>query len=204
MLPRLEFRGMPQLLVAEPAVGIRQAVERSLIESRHFHASFGLQALQPMDSPNFGMRVNVKQGKNVVDISPRNDNYPGPAVTHNLLQEDHNSRIRVCLVALGLEWRQRSVVIEQQHCLGCMDDSLQKWCDSDCTFWPQTLCSFPSAAESRDRRAGTQFFLHVLRRIQAHLAKFGDQVPGPAVDVVLLDNFAHAPHAQFLILRLHL
>ncbi len=111
----LEFRGVAQLLVAEPAVGIRQAIEGSLIEVRHLHAPVCLQALQPMDSPNFGTRMNIEKRKNVGRISPGDDHHSRPAVAHDLLQEERNSGIRVRLVALGVEGRQRSVVIEQQH-----------------------------------------------------------------------------------------
>jgi hypothetical protein len=79
-----------------------------------------------MDSPNFGTRANIEKGKNVGRISPGDDNHSRPAVAYDLLQDERNSGIRVRLVALGVEWRQRSVVIEQQYRLGCLGDSLQK------------------------------------------------------------------------------
>ena len=72
-----------------------------------------------MDSPNFGTWVNIEKREDVGRISPGDDDDSRPAITHDLLQDERNSGIRVRLVALGLEWRQRSVVIQQQYRLGC-------------------------------------------------------------------------------------
>ena len=138
----LEFRGMAKLLVAEPAVGIGQAIEGSLVQLRHLHAPVCIQALQPMNSPNFGTRVDVEKRKNVLRISPRDDNHSCPGVAYDFLQQERNSGIRVRLVAADVERRQRSVVIEQEYGVGCLGYSLQKRRELGLHFRPQTRCSF--------------------------------------------------------------
>jgi len=99
----LEFRGVAQSLIAQPAVGVGQALERAVIEARHFSASVSPQALQSVNSPNFRPRVNVEKRKNVSGISPGDDNQSRPAIAHNLLQEERNSGIWVRLIAVGVE-----------------------------------------------------------------------------------------------------
>src|ERR1700687_2619918 len=133
----LEFRGMPQLLVAEPAVGVRQAIERSLVQLWHLHTPVCVQALQPMNSPNFGTWVDVEKRENVLRISPRDDHHSRPAIAYDLLQKERNSRIRVRLVAPDVELRQRSVVIEQQYRVRRLGDSLQKRRELGLHFCPQ-------------------------------------------------------------------
>src|ERR1035437_3288837 len=61
---------------------------------------------------------------------------------------------------------------------------------------------FPQA--SRYGHVGARFILHVLGRVHAQLTQFGDQVPGPAVNIVLLDHLAHAADAHLLVFGFHL
>ena len=49
-----------------------------------------------------------------------------------------------------------------------------------------------------------KLFLLVFGGVEANLAEFRDQIPGPPVNVVFLDDLAHALHAQLLLFRLHL
>jgi hypothetical protein len=116
--PALEFRNVAYLLVAEPAVGIRQRIERALVEARHLHSSVCLQPLQAVDSPNFRTWMNRQKGENIVRIPSGNDNQSSAAVAHDLLQERHDSGVGICLVALDLEWRQSSVIVEHQDRFG--------------------------------------------------------------------------------------
>ena len=81
----LELRDVAQLQVAEPAIGIRQAIERSIIEVRHLHHPICPQALQPMDSPNFGTRMNIEKRENFARFTPGDDNHSRPAVAYDLL-----------------------------------------------------------------------------------------------------------------------
>jgi len=162
-----------------------------------------------MDSPDFGTRMNVEKRQNFVRITPGDDNHSRPAVAYDLLQEARNSGIWICLIALGMEWRQRSVVIDQQYRLRSLGEGLQKRRELRFHFWPQRAAPFllldgSRTSKSECIRLGAKFLLRVLGRIQADLAKFRDQVPGPAVNIALLNELAHAVHAQLFVFRLHL
>jgi hypothetical protein len=95
-----------------------------------------------MDSPNLGTWVDVEKWDNVFRISPGDDHHSRPAMAYDLLQQERNSGIRARPVAPDVEWRQRSVVIEQQYRMGCLGDSLQKRRELGLHFWLQTRCSF--------------------------------------------------------------
>ena len=49
-----------------------------------------------------------------------------------------------------------------------------------------------------------KLLLHVFLSVQADLAKFGDQVARPAIDIVFFYDAPHALDAKLLVLRLHL
>jgi hypothetical protein len=121
-----KFRDMANLLVAEPTAGIRQAHEGALVETGHVDAAVRIQTLQPMDPPNFRTRVNIKKRKHVVRVSSGDHNQSCASVAHDLLQRERYTWIGERLVAIDMEWRERSVVIEQQCRLRCPSDSTQK------------------------------------------------------------------------------
>src|SRR5207302_5639426 len=79
-----------------------------------------------MDSPNLRTRTNIEQRKHVGCTSAGDDYHSRPAVANDLLQEGYNPGIWISLVALGVEWRQSSVVIDQQYRMPCLRDSSQK------------------------------------------------------------------------------
>ncbi len=138
----LEFRGVTKLLVTEPAVGIQEAVESFFIKPWHFRTSVCLHALQPMDSPNLRTRTNIEKRKHVGCTSAGDDYHSRPAVANDLLQEGYNPGIWISLVALGVEWCQSSVVIDQQYCMPCLGDSSQKRRELRLHFRPQCVAPF--------------------------------------------------------------
>ena len=111
-----------------------------------------------MDSPNFGTRMNIEKRENFVRITPGNDNHSRPAVAYDLLQQGRNFRIWVGLIALDMEWRQRSVVIDQQYRLRGLGESLQKRRELLFHFWPQRAAPF-SCLPAREPRNQTAFDL---------------------------------------------
>src|ERR1700722_18767663 len=110
---RLEFGGVAKLLVAKPIVRIGQSVKGSRIQFLHLHAAICFQTLQAVTSPNFRAWMQVEQRIDFGRISPGNYHHTSSATAHNFLQQQSDSGIWICLVAFALEWRQRSVIVEQ-------------------------------------------------------------------------------------------
>jgi hypothetical protein len=66
-----------------------------------------------MASPDFGRGVNIEKRRNLSSLAAGDYNDSRLATADDLLQHGRNAGIRVGLVALDLEWRQRSVVIDE-------------------------------------------------------------------------------------------
>jgi hypothetical protein len=95
-----------------------------------------------MDSPDFGARMNIEKRENFIRIPPGDDNHSRPGVAYDLFEQGRNSGIWICLIALDMEWGQRSVVIDQQDRLRGLGESLQKRRELRFHFWPQLVAPF--------------------------------------------------------------
>jgi hypothetical protein len=86
--------------------------------------------------------VNIEKRRNLFGVAAGDYHDSRLAGADDPLQQGRNSRIREGLVALNLKGRQRSVVIDEEHCLGRLGYSFQKWREMRSYFWPQQATSF--------------------------------------------------------------
>src|ERR1700722_16286854 len=70
--------------------------------------------------------------------------------------------------------------------------------------WHCLFLICPLIAASCNGRVGARSFLDVFGRVQTHFAKFGDQIPSPAIDVVFANRLTHPMYAHLLVFRFHL
>src|SRR5271154_2215912 len=111
----LEFSHVAQLQITEPALGIGEAVESAFIEVHHVDTSVDPQPLQPVDSPDFRVGVNIQKPPDLMRIPPGYDDHLRPPIVHDFLDHARYAGIWVGLIAVHPKWSERTVVIKHQH-----------------------------------------------------------------------------------------
>ena len=111
----LEFRGIEQLLGAQPSSRVRQSSQRAVIRAQRLGGSIDSQTLQSVNSPDFGPRLDIQQRRQFVRIAAGNYHDPGAAIASDLPENEKDFGVRKRLVSKGMEGGQRSIVIKQKR-----------------------------------------------------------------------------------------